>query len=156
MPAPRVILLAHNIRSLWNVGALFRTSDCFGVTKLILSGYTALPPRREISKTALGAEAWVPWKHTQDPICAIEKARKEGYRIVALERAKGAVPLHVYQPPARVLLILGHEVLGVPKELLQAADDIVEIPLCGKKESLNVSIAAGIALHALRTNITSS
>lgn len=146
-----LILLAFNIRSLWNVGSLFRTADAFGVEKLILSGYTALPPRREISKTALGAEEYVPWEQARDPAKAIAKLKKRGYTIVALEQTKKALDLAAYNPPPKVCLIVGHEVLGVPKELLRLCDAVVHIPMHGRKESLNVAVAAGIALHRLRT-----
>ncbi|MFH1444758.1 MAG: RNA methyltransferase [Candidatus Peregrinibacteria bacterium] len=147
----RIILLAHNIRSLWNVGSLFRTCDAFGVQKLILTGYTAVPPRREISKTALGAEEHVVWEHCEDPKKAILKLKKQGYTIVALEQARGAVDLKQFKSPSKVCLIAGHEVLGVPKELLKLCDAIVHIPMHGKKESLNVAVAAGIALHHFRS-----
>lgn len=142
-----IVLLAFNIRSLWNVGSLFRTCDAFGVEKLILAGYTAAPPRREISKTALGAEETVPWEQHQDPKKAIAKFKKQGFTIVALEQARGAVDLNAFASPSKVCLIVGHEVLGVPKELLKLCDAIVHIPMHGKKESLNVAVAAGIALH---------
>ena len=145
-----IILLAHNIRSLWNVGSLFRTADAFGVEKIFLTGYTATPPRREISKTALGAEEFVLWEQMDDPVKAIKKLQKKGFTIVALEQARGAVDLKDFVSPSKVCLIVGHEVLGVPKELLKLCDSVVHIPMHGKKESLNVSVAAGIALHRLR------
>lgn len=149
----RITLLAFNIRSLWNVGSLFRTCDAFGVEKIILSGYTAAPPRREITKTALGAEEHVPWEQARDPQKAIAKLKKRGYTIVALEQAKKAQNLATYEPPSKVCLIVGHEVLGVPKEILKLCDAIVHIPMYGKKESLNVAVAAGVALHRLRTAV---
>ncbi|OIO54885.1 hypothetical protein AUJ46_02120 [Candidatus Peregrinibacteria bacterium CG1_02_54_53] len=152
MPSQRIILLAHNVRSLWNVGSLFRTSDAFAVEKIYLTGYTAVPPRREISKTALGAEESVSWEQCEDPKNAIQKLKKQGYAIVALEQARGAVDLKKFASPPKVCLIAGHEVLGVPKELLKLCDAIVHIPMHGKKESLNVAVAAGIALHHLRSS----
>lgn len=145
-----ILLLAHNIRSLWNVGSLFRTADAFSVSKIMLAGYTATPPRREISKTALGAEESVVWEKVNDSKKAIVKLKKQGFTVVALEQARGAVDLAEYEPPDRVCLVVGHEVLGVPKELLRLCDAVVHIPMHGKKESLNVSVAAGIALHHLR------
>lgn len=149
MQTRRIILLAHSIRSLWNVGSLFRTADAFHVEKIFLTGYTAVPPRREISKTALGAEEYVPWEKEEDPRKTIAQLKKQGYAIVALEQARGAVDVKDFAPPSKVCLIVGHEVLGVPKELLQLCDAIVHIPMHGKKESLNVAVAAGIALHHL-------
>ncbi len=139
--------MAHNIRSLWNIGSLFRTSDCFGVEKLYLTGYTATPPRREISKTAIGAEEWIEWEYEKDPIKVIKQKKKDGYRIVALELTDDAINLSDYSPPEKACLIIGHEVTGVPKDLLKLTDDTIMIPMLGKKESLNVSTAAGIALH---------
>ncbi len=146
----RFILLAYNIRSLWNIGSLFRSCDCFGVEKLILAGYTATPPRREISKTALGAEEWIPWEHHPEPHDVILSLSKEGWCIVALEQSEKSIPLEDYSPKEKTCLIVGHEVLGVPQEILTLCDDIVHIPMFGKKHSLNVSVAAGIALHQLR------
>jgi 23S rRNA (guanosine2251-2'-O)-methyltransferase len=148
----RIILLAHNIRSLWNIGALFRSADCFAVEKIILSGYTACPPRREITKTALGAEGWITWDTVEDPLRAIGELKIGDWRIVALEQTKRSVSLQSYAPPEKVCLLVGHEVLGVPDALLALCDDVVHIPMHGRKESLNVSVAAGIALNALRNN----
>lgn len=147
----RIVLLAYNIRSLWNVGSLFRTCDCFAVEKLILAGYTAAPPRREISKTALGAEEWITWEKAENTQTAIQVLRNDGWRIAALEQSKRSVALDAYVPAQKTCLIVGHEVLGVPEEILTFCDDVVHIPMLGKKHSLNVSVAAGIALHALHT-----
>jgi len=152
---PKISVIAHNIRSLWNVGAFFRTCDCFRVEKLYVTGYTAFPPRREISKTALGAEGWIPWEHADDPKLILQKLKKAKYRIVGLELTEDAVELRSYVPPEKICLIVGHEVLGVSKELLNLCDDVVQIPLLGKKESLNVSIAMGIALYGLRAATSS-
>ncbi|PIQ76469.1 RNA methyltransferase [Candidatus Peregrinibacteria bacterium CG10_big_fil_rev_8_21_14_0_10_49_24] len=145
----RIVLLAHNIRSLWNVGSFFRTADAFSVEKIFLTGYTGTPPRREISKTALGADEWVPWEFQKDPVSVINSLREEGYSIVALEQTEKATDVTVYQGKEKICLLVGHEVTGVPKELLTFSDDHIHIPMCGKKESLNVSVAAGIALHCL-------
>lgn len=146
-----IILLAHTIRSLWNIGALFRSCDCFAVEKLILSGYTATPPRREIAKTALGTEEWIPWEKAENLQQTIQQCSSEGWRIVALEQSEESIALETYAPSEKVCLIVGHEVLGVPEEALKLCDDIVHIPMLGQKKSLNVSVAAGIALHHLRS-----
>ncbi len=146
----KITLLAHNIRSLWNVGSFFRTADAFGVEKIYLSGYTALPPRREISKTAIGAEEWIEWEHAEDPVQIIKKLQDEGWKVVGLEITEGAVSINEYTAPEKVCLLVGHEVSGVPDELLSLCDDVVYIPMHGKKESLNVSVATGIALQHLR------
>ncbi len=145
----QVILLAHNIRSLWNVGSFFRTCDAFGVCKLILTGYTATPPRREISKTAIGAEEWIEWKHHKDPLEVISELKKEGWGIVGLEITDKAQNINDFVAPDKICLIVGHEVKGVPKEILEVCDDVVHIPMKGKKESLNVSVATGIALNEI-------
>ncbi len=145
-----IVLVAHNIRSLWNIGSFFRTADAFGVSHIHLTGYTAAPPREEITKTALGAEEWIPWSKEESPLTVIEKRRAEGFQIVALEIAEGSLPLPDFTLSAPVCLIVGHEVTGVPAELLQASNVRIHIPMAGKKESLNVSVALGIALYGLQ------
>lgn len=149
---PQICVVAHNIRSLWNVGSLFRTADAMAASKLWLTGYTATPPRREISKTAIGAEEWIPWEYQADPKAVLEQLKADGWRIAGLELADTAVPVSAYDPPEKVCLLLGHEVTGISEDLLGLCDDVVYIPMHGKKESLNVSVATGIALNALRNN----
>ncbi len=158
---PDIIVIAHNIRSTHNVGAIFRTAEGFGITKIILSGYTPYPQlkkdsrlphiseklTRQISKTALGAETIVPFEYLEEP--PIQELKKDGYRIVALEQAENSIPMASYQPAEKVALLLGEEVEGITPELLAQCQDIIEIPMVGKKESFNVSVAAGIALYAL-------
>lgn len=143
--------MAHNIRSLWNVGAFFRTCDALGVEHLYLTGYTAHPPRTEITKTAIGAEQWVAWEHARDPLPFIEQLKKDGWQIVSLELHADSVDIVKFQPADKVCLIVGHEITGVPDELMKISDASVEIPMLGKKESMNVSVATGIALHHLRS-----
>lgn len=149
---PRIILLAHTIRSLWNVGSLFRTSDAFGVEKLILSGYTATPPRREISKTAIGAEESVQWEYIEEPTDTLKKLQEDGWSLVALEQTDTAKKLSNYEPTDKVCIVLGHEVSGISQELLDLCDTHVEIPMHGMKESINVSVATGIILNHIRNN----
>ena len=149
-PHRRLCLLAHNVRSLWNVGSFFRTCDAFKVEKLYLTGYTGHPPRKEISKTALGAEDSIPWEHEKDPMLVVQKLKQDGWSIVPLEITDDAVDLASFDPPEKVCLIVGHELAGVPDEILQLADVTVKIPMLGTKKSLNVAVAAGIALHHLR------
>ena len=144
-----IVVIAHNIRSLWNVGSLFRNADCFGVEKIYLTGYTAIPPRREISKTALGAEEWIPWEYSKDPEDVIKKLKNYGCDIVGLEITSDAVNIAAYKSEGQIALLIGHEVTGIPKNLLKKCDDVVYIPMHGKKESLNVSVATGIALERL-------
>jgi 23S rRNA (guanosine2251-2'-O)-methyltransferase len=144
-------LLAHNVRSLWNVGAFFRTCDALDVERVYLTGYTGHPPRKEIAKTALGAEDTVPWEHHIDPLPVLRQLKEEGWTIVSLELTPGAVMLQDYMPSEKTCLIVGHELSGVPSEMLELSDATVCIPMLGTKESLNVSVATGIALYVLRT-----
>lgn len=128
---------------------MFRCADAFGVQHIHLTGYTPKPPRAEISKTALGAEEWIPWSSGSDPFDVIAKRRKEGFAVVALEHTAQSRPLSSYSIQSPVCLIVGHEVLGVSDDLLSASDAVVHIPMAGRKESLNVSVALGIALFHL-------
>lgn len=158
---PDIIVIAHNIRSTHNVGAIFRTAEGFGVSHIILSGYTPYPVvahdsrlphiaaklQSQIHKTALGAEELVPFSYQQTP--RIPELAAEGYRIVGLEQAPTSISLSTYTSPEKIALILGEEVHGIPQELLEQCQDILEIPMAGKKESFNVSVAAGIALYQL-------
>jgi 23S rRNA (guanosine2251-2'-O)-methyltransferase len=143
------VIIAHNIRSLWNIGSFFRTADAFGVPHIHLTGYTAAPPREEITKTALGAEQWISWSRDADPLVVIGKRKSEGFRILSLEISDKSTPLPSITGGQPTCLIVGHEITGVPEELLRASDHIVHIPMIGKKESLNVSVAFGIALYQL-------
>ena len=117
---------------------------------LYLTGYTGTPPRKEISKTALSAEESVPWEHHTDPRSLIASLRKDGWQIVSLELTPQAVALSQFKAGDRVCLVVGHELSGVPDDLLEESDATVCIPMLGQKESLNVSVATGIALHELR------
>jgi tRNA G18 (ribose-2'-O)-methylase SpoU len=146
----RICLLAYNVRSLWNVGSFFRTCDAFNVEKIYLTGYTGSPPRKEIAKTALGAEEFIPWETARGPEPLVEKFKKDGWQIVALEQTDDAVPLGEFMPGEKVCVIVGHECEGVPSDLLKLSDVKIEIPMLGKKESLNVAVAVGIALHHVR------
>lgn len=158
---PEIIVIAHNIRSTHNVGSIFRTCEGFGVSKIILSGYTPYPatdndPRlphiarkltEQIHKTALGAEAMVPFEYSESPDLAALKTA--GYTVVGLEQNEESVMLQDYTPPQKIALLLGEEVHGLTNELVDACDDLIEIPMQGQKESFNVSIATGIALYHL-------
>jgi tRNA G18 (ribose-2'-O)-methylase SpoU len=160
----KIIIIAHNIRSTHNVGAIFRSAEGFGVEKIILSGYTPYPKTQndtrlphiadkltaQIHKTALGAETMVPFTHQETP--DIQSLKQAGYSIVGLEQDDHSVLLSEYTPPEYVALLLGEEVHGIESELLNECDTIVEIPMVGKKESFNVSVAAGIALYGFTTN----
>lgn len=159
---PNIIVIAHNIRSTHNVGAIFRTSDGFGVDKIILSGYTPYPKisgdtrlphiseklTSQIDKTALGATKHVPYEYQETP--NLIELKDAGYRIVGLEQDERSVLLNNYQAPEKIALLLGEEVHGITDELREQCDDIIEIPMKGKKESFNVSVATGIALYGLQ------
>ena len=142
-----VILFCENIRSLYNVGSLFRTCDGARVEAIYLTGYTGYPPRKEIDKTSLGSADTVPWVHNADPVAALSEIKSRGYHVVAFEHTHSSVAYTeaVYRFP--LCLVLGNEVEGVTQELLDLCDMAVEIPMYGLKESLNVSVAGGIALY---------
>jgi len=146
----RIRLLAYNVRSLWNVGSFFRTCDAFEVERIYLTGYTGQPPRKEITKTALGAENWVPWEHAQDPKEVMMKLKEEGVQLLALERAADAIDVTAFSPSDNICMIVGHELEGVPEELRAMCSATICIPMLGQKESLNVAVATGVALHCLR------
>ncbi|MDR0591198.1 MAG: TrmH family RNA methyltransferase [Candidatus Nomurabacteria bacterium] len=159
-----IIVVAHNIRSIHNIGSIFRTCEGFGVKQLVLSGYSPYPTTSEdtrlphisdkvskqIAKTALGAESMVPFRHCEDIFDTIKQYKSQGYSVLALEQDKHSIELPKFRPPAKVILVLGEEVDGVEPTLLKLCDDIIEIPMFGQKESFNVSVAAGIALYQLR------
>jgi tRNA G18 (ribose-2'-O)-methylase SpoU len=145
----KVYVLAHNIRSMHNIGSIFRTSDGAGVSKIYLTGYCACPPRKEISKTALGAEKSVSWEFFKDPIELVKKLKKDGVQIISLERTKKSSNIQKIKPKYPVCMIIGNEIDGVGEDLLKLSDKVVEIPMCGKKDSLNVSVAFGIGIYAL-------
>ncbi len=155
-----IVAVLPNIRSLHNVGSAFRTADAAGVSKLYLSGITPKPVdplgnyRREIVKVALGAERTVPWECARSTVALLKKLKKTGYQIFAVEQSKRSIPYYRVKPAknARVALVVGNEVEGLPADVLRLADKILEIPMRGKKESLNVSVAFGIVLFGLVYN----
>lgn len=155
MPKKDIYLILHNIRSLHNVGSVFRTGDATGVKKIYLTGYTPTPLDRfekirpEIHKTALGAEKFVKWKHCKNISTLLKKLKKEKIRLIAVEQDKKALDYKKFKPIFPMALIFGNEVRGLSKQILKKCDKIVEIPMVGKKESLNVSVAAGIILFSL-------
>lgn len=138
-------IICQNVRSLFNVGSIFRTADCFGVDKIYLTGITGRPPRLEISKVALGADNFISWEYHLQPLRLIKKLQAEGIKVVALEQSQGSLPLQNFKPIFPLALIIGEEVKGLPRSILKVVNQIVEIPMHGKKESLNVGIACGIA-----------
>jgi len=142
--------LAENIRSLYNVGSIFRTADAVLLGKIILSGYTPTPPRKEIEKTALGATAAVPWEYSKDPIDALRGLRSSGIRIVCLEHTDSSIPYTSVHPTDFPLcLVVGNEITGVSQAVLNECDGAIEIPMLGIKHSLNVAVAFGVAVFEL-------
>ncbi len=151
----QAILILHDIRSAHNVGSLFRTADAAGISKIYLSSTTPAPldrfgrSRTDIAKTALGAEKNTPWEQYEVIFELLEKYKKEGYEVVAIEQSENSVDYKTINPGEKTIFILGNEVNGLSKEVLQAVDSIAEIPMVGEKESLNVSVAGGIALFRM-------
>lgn len=140
------VFVLDDIRSLNNVGSVFRTADAFRAQKIYLCGLTGTPPHRDITKTALGADESVEWEHSSDALALIQKLKSEGYKIAALEQAEGSVMLNDFEPLAsdRYAFVLGNEVFGVSDSLIEQCDVCLEIPQFGTKHSLNVSVSAGI------------
>ncbi len=158
MKAP-LILILHDIRSAHNVGSIFRTADGAGVDEIILTGYTPCPPKpgtlylsdadKALQKTALGAETSVPWRQVASLPRLLTRLHIEGYELVALEQMPGSIDYRDYRPGKHIALILGNEVEGVAPEILKRSDHVIEIPMYGAKNSLNVSVATGIALYQI-------
>ena len=146
-----VVVILDNIRSMHNVGSVFRTADAFLITEIYLCGYTPQPPHRDIQKTALGATETVAWKYAQDAISAVNELRSLGYAIFAVEQVENSILLNQFNSAAynRLAIIFGNEVSGVGAEVLKLCDGSIEIPQFGMKHSLNVSVAAGIVLWEL-------
>jgi 23S rRNA (guanosine2251-2'-O)-methyltransferase len=144
-----VSILLDNVRSMYNVGAFFRTADGAGVERLLLSGITARPPKSAIAKTALGAEERVPWKAVDDLAAGLAELRGQGYEIAAIETSNRAVDLFDWRPRFPVCVIFGHEVDGLSGDILLACDTHVRIPMLGLKHSLNVASAGSIVMYEL-------
>ncbi len=144
---PLVVVL-DNVRSLHNVGSVFRTSDAFRVERVMLCGITATPPSSEIHKTALGAEDVVEWQYFGSTLDAVEALQLEGFRVFSVELCEGSVPLHdfVTVPGERYAVVLGNEVKGVQQAVVDASEGAIEIPQFGTKHSLNVSVTAGMVI----------
>ncbi|MES3004988.1 MAG: RNA methyltransferase [Patescibacteria group bacterium] len=150
-----VFVLLHDIRSTHNVGSIFRTADALGVSKIYLSGYTPTPidkfnkPRKDIAKVALGAEKTIPWEYIENPAKVIKKLKKDGVFVVGIEQDKKSVDYKKIKIKSPVLFIVGNEVEGIDKKTISLCDEVVEIPMRGEKESLNVSVAFGVALFRM-------
>lgn len=142
--------LLDNIRSVWNVGSMFRTADAVGLGGLYLTGMTATPPRKDMEKTALGATLSVPWDYWPDSLEAARQIKKSGLPLVALEQDSRARTWDDFDFPFPHCFIVGHEVRGVGSEILDLADHVVEIPMAGIKHSLNVAVSFGVLAFQIR------
>lgn len=149
----------HNVRSAHNVGSMFRTADAAGVSRAFLSGYTPQPldrfgrAQKDIAKTALGAETYIPWEYAKTPASILMRLKKEGWQIVAVEQASNSVDYRTFVPTKKTVFLFGNEVRGVSPALLRACNQVLEIPMRGRKESLNVSVTVGIILfEAIKSN----
>jgi len=151
-------LILHNIRSVQNVGAIFRTCDAIGIDNIILSGYTPTPldrfgrVRSDVAKTALGAEKNVKWEYHKTITPVLNKLKKEGFEIVAVEQSGRSIDYKKYKPKGKVAILMGTEVSGISLATLGKCDVVLELPMNGKKESLNVSVTAGIVMYRLFDN----
>lgn len=150
-----VAVLLHNIRSTHNVGSIFRTADALGVSKIYLSGYTPTPldkfkrPRKDIAKVALGAEKNIAWEYFDNPKIIINKLRKDGYMVVGIEQDARSLDYKKVKVKKPALFVVGNEVEGIDKKTLKLCDVLVEISMAGNKESLNVSVAFGVAVFRI-------
>jgi len=143
-------VICDNIRSLENIGSIFRTSDALGVSKIYLCGISGKPPHHKISKTALGAEERIPFEHCKQTGRLIDRLKRDNIQIIALEQAEEAIEYTKFKPEFPLALIVGNEVKGVSKSVLKKADKIIFLPMSGAKESLNVSVAFGVAGYEIK------
>lgn len=152
-----VVAILENVRSAYNVGSVFRTADAFLIDSVIITGYTAVPPHKEIKKTALGAEESVDWQYFKTTAEAIEELRSKGYKVFAVEQVDNSISLETIGTNSKEkrAFVFGNEVSGVEQEVIALCDGCVEIPQFGMKHSLNISVAAGIVLwEVVRNSIT--
>lgn len=150
-----LIVILDNVRSLNNIGSVFRTCDAFLIEKIYLCGITATPPNKEIHKTALGATDSVVWEYVENTLLAVEKLKEQGVYIISIEQAENSTMLNDFQPNGKqkYAIIFGNEVKGVEQEVVSASDEVIEIPQYGTKHSLNISVSAGIAIWELAMKI---
>ena len=146
-------VILNNVRSLYNVGSIFRTADGVGLEKIWLTGITGYPSQSQISKTALGAEDSVVWEHRQDVLSVISELKRKGYQIVLLEQMDQSIPYERFRPQDPVALILGNEIEGVSNQVLSRCDEAIEIEMSGIKNSLNVAVAFGIVAYHFRWHL---
>jgi len=150
-PKTPLIVVLDNIRSLNNIGSVFRTSDAFLIEKIYLCGITATPPHREIHKTALGATDSVDWEYVEDTLMLVEKLKSDNVKVLAIEQAENSTMLDEFIPKKnqKYAIVMGNEVKGVQQTVVSAADGCIEIPQLGTKHSLNISVSCGVVLWDL-------
>ncbi len=147
----RLLIILDNIRSLNNIGSVFRTADAFLIEKIYLCGITATPPHKDIQKTALGATDTVSWEHKKDTLELVQDLKSKGIKILSIEQAENAVMLNDFTPETNqtYAIIFGNEVKGVQQEVVSESDEVIEIPQFGSKHSLNISVSAGVVVWDL-------
>ncbi|WP_299667159.1 RNA methyltransferase [uncultured Polaribacter sp.] len=150
-----LIVVLDNIRSLNNIGSVFRTSDAFLIEKIYLCGICATPPNKEIHKTALGATASVAWEYVEDTLELVEKLKNEGVKVLSIEQAENSTKLNDFHPipHQKYAIVMGNEVKGVQQEVVNASDFCIEIPQLGTKHSLNISVTTGVVIWDLFTKM---
>lgn len=154
MDTTPIVAVLEDIRSMGNVGSMFRSADGAGLARILITGFTAHPPRDQISKTALGAEEHVPWEYWSRAVDALAALRQQGYRIVGLENTDTSTELEVLlcrrPPDGPLAFVVGHETRGLSDEVLAACDEVAHLPMLGHKDSLNVAVAFGLAAYTFR------
>ena len=147
----QLITILDNVRSLNNIGSVFRTADAFAIEAVYLCGITAKPPHREINKTALGATESVNWTYFEDTQTAVKKLKEDGWKVYAIEQTENSIMLNEFKPLSdeKIALIFGHEVKGVEQKVINQCDGVIEIPQKGTKHSLNISVSAGVVIWDL-------
>ena len=150
------IIITDNVRSMHNVGSVFRTADAFKAEEIILGGISGTPPHPEITKTALGAEKSVKWRHVKNTIEEVERLKRSGWKICVLEQAHDSIPLNEFKvnKEDKIVLVIGNEISGVDQQIVDKGDYILEIPQYGIKHSLNVSVSAGIAIYSISSQFS--
>jgi tRNA G18 (ribose-2'-O)-methylase SpoU len=146
-----IIVILDNIRSLNNIGSVFRTADAFLIQKIYLCGITAQPPHKDIQKTALGATETIEWEYVENSLELVEKLKSEGIKVYSIEQAEGAIMLNDFEPikSKTSAVIFGNEVKGVQQKVVSASDGVIEIPQLGSKHSLNIAVSTGVVLWDL-------
>jgi len=154
-PKTPIVIVLDNVRSLNNVGSVFRTADAFLIEAVYLCGITGTPPNKEIQKTALGATDSIAWKYFSNTLNAVEELKKEGFLVYAIEQAESAIMLNNFMPSRKqkIAIVFGNEVKGVEQSVIDASTDVIEIPQVGTKHSLNIAVSVGIVMWDLYLKI---